>query len=164
MPFNTDRFLRIAAASPVLQRNIVQVAELAGVQVHYLGEHVGREAFASTARPGNTRDAAVTAIGLAALAGLNADQAHDVIAGLPTELQERTQEAVVAARVRGYAVDRGRVHPSVYGLAIPVSSFPGVAVGVPLVEVLPDRWQEDARRYQEVVSALRSAVRVLQPD
>lgn len=161
MGFDTARYLRLAAASPVLARNIVQVAALEGLQVRYLAEHVGREPFASTARPGDVLGASATAVGIAALAGLDADAARTVVDELPQCDRARTLAAVERARTRGYALDAGAVHPSVFGVAVPVHGVPGLAVGVPLVEVLPAAWREDSRRYQEVVAALRATVGLL---
>lgn len=161
MPLDTGRLLRVAAASPVLSRNIMQVARLEGTVVRYLDEHVGRDPFASTARPGDARPAGSTAVGIAALAGLDPDAAAVVVAEMPEEEAVAAREAVPAARARGYAIDAGRIHPSVYGVAIPLDGHPGVSFGVPLVEVLPGVWQEQSRRYQEVVAALRAAAAVV---
>ncbi|MBF4588270.1 hypothetical protein [Curtobacterium sp. VKM Ac-2887] len=161
MGFDTARYLRLVAASPVLARNIVQVVSLEGRHVRYLAEHVGREPFASTARPGDVRDASTTAVGIAALAGLDADAARTVVDELPEVDRVRTLMAVERARARGYALDAGAVHPSVFGVAVPVLDVPGLAVGVPLVEVLPAAWREDSRRYQEIIAALRAAVGLL---
>jgi DNA-binding IclR family transcriptional regulator len=163
MAFDTERFLRIAATSPVLARNIVQVAVLEGDHVRYLGEHVGRDPFASTARPGDVRDVDTTALGIAILAGLPPADAEAVVARLPVAGRERARTATALARTRGSAIDPGQVHPSVFGVAVPVPGNPGVAVGVPLVEVLHEQWREDSRRYQEVISALRAAAGVQQP-
>lgn len=161
MALDSGRLLRVAAASPVLSRNIVQLARLDGAGVCYVGEHLGREPFASTARPGQVRPAGTTAIGLAALSGLDPDVASTRIAALPAVDIEHAMVAVPEARQRGYAIDPGRVHPSVFGVAVPVPGHPGFALGVPLVEVLPHVWRNEARRYQEVVAALRAAVSVV---
>lgn len=161
MALDSGRLLRVAATSPVLSRNIVQLACLDGVGVRYVDEHLGREPFASTARPGHVRPAGSTAMGIAALSGLDPDAASAVIAALPAADVEHATLAVPEARQRGYAIDPGRVHPSVFGVAVPVTGHPGFALGVPLVEVLPHAWRVEARRYQEVVAALRAAVSVV---
>ncbi|MBF4609457.1 hypothetical protein [Curtobacterium sp. VKM Ac-1393] len=161
MPLDTERLLRVVATSPVLSRNIVQVARLEGTDVRYLDEHIGRNPFASTARPGDVRGAGRTAVGIAALAGLDPDAAAAVVAEMPEQEAVAARKAVPAARARGYAIDPGRVHPSVYGVAIPLDGYSGVSFGVPLIEVLPGVWQEHSRRYQEVVAALRAAAAVV---
>lgn len=160
MAFDTARLMRVAAASPVLERNIVQVAAVDGAVVRYLDEHLGRDPFDTTARPGDVRDVTVTAMGLAGLAGLPNDDVWGLIEDLPEAQRAAVREAVAVTKSRGYALDRGQVHPSVYGLAVPLQGHPGVALGVPMVEVLPEVWSEQSRRYQEVVAALRSAARL----
>lgn len=161
MAFDTARFIRLAAASPVLARNIVQVAMIEGDHVRYLAEHIGRPPFASTARPGDVRPLTTTAIGLAAVSGLEPADAHAVVGALPDGERDVVREVVARARLRGYALDPGSVHPSVFGVAVPVAGHPGIGVGVPLVEVQPRAWREDSRRYQEVIAALRAVAGVL---
>ncbi|WP_159573873.1 hypothetical protein [Curtobacterium sp. 18060] len=161
MLLDTARLLRVAATSPVLTRNIVQVGRLEGPHVRYLGEHVGRAPFASTARPGDVRGAGTTAMGIAALAGLDAAMASALVAEMPEQDALVAHDAVPAARSRGYAVDPGLVHPSIFGVAISLDGHPGLSFGVPLVEVLPQAWREQSRRYQEVVAALRAAASVV---
>jgi IclR family transcriptional regulator, blcABC operon repressor len=140
-----------------LAHQLVQLAELDGRTARFLARHDGREPFASSAAPGDHRPAETTAVGLALLAQLDDVEIAERFGDATAVLAE-----VRATRQRGYALDRAATHPSVFGLAVPVpvaaDAAPGsspLALGVALVEVLPDRMRESSERYVTVVAALR---------
>lgn len=160
-------FYRLCEESPVLSRQLVQIALLDGTRVLYLAVHEGRERFALSASVGDRYPASATAVGTALLAELDDDEIdrrfvddRDIVTFTEKSTASLSEllTKVWAARKRGYAVDDGELHPSVLGIAVavptPERSDLSVAIGVSLVRP----WREDRER---VVEALREAASTL---
>ncbi|WP_240645712.1 IclR family transcriptional regulator [Georgenia sp. SYP-B2076] len=122
-------FYRACAASPVLSRELLQIAVLDGTHVLYLARNEGRAPLRLSATIGDRFPAAITAVGNALLAQLDDAVVRDRFRD-PATLPRWTDSSVAsldgllaklgATRERGYAVDDGETHPSVYGLAVVV--------------------------------------------
>ncbi|QHC74814.1 IclR family transcriptional regulator [Rathayibacter sp. VKM Ac-2805] len=160
-------FYRLCEESPVLSRQLVQIALLDGTRVLYLAVHEGRERFALSASVGDRYPASATAVGTALLAELDDSEIAErfaddrdivVFTDRSTSSTRELLRKVAAARVRGYAIDDGELHPSVLGVAVAVPAATrsdlSVAVGVSLVRPVADD-------QEEVVAALREAAAAL---
>lgn len=168
--FNQVReFYRIVAASPVLQREVVQIAMLDGADALYLARHEGRAPFRLGTPLGSRLPAALTATGVALLA--RADDA--AVRGLLMNAEPfprltpdsiRTVDELLPqlheARERGCAVDRGGSFGGIVGVAVALEPWapadPPLAMGV----ALPADHADEAR-IDEVVAALHEVVRAL---
>lgn len=158
-------FYRLCDESPVLSRQLVQIAMLDGVRALYLAVYEGRERFPLSASVGDRYPASATAVGTALLSELSPQQISELYRD-PSQLVTLTdrstanlaslQAKLAATRQRGYALDDGEVHPSVYALAVLVPAThhgePSFAIGVSLVHPTDT---VDERR--EVLEALRDA-------
>jgi DNA-binding IclR family transcriptional regulator len=143
-------FYRICSESPVLARELVQIAVLDGTDVLYLARHEGRAPLRLTAGIGDRFPAALTAVGNALLAELPpgevearygprpdiprlTDRSTTTLAGLHAKLD--------ATRARGFALDEGEVFPNVVGLALTVpartSGEQTLAIGVSTIDLGP---------------------------
>ncbi|PPF21844.1 IclR family transcriptional regulator [Rathayibacter rathayi] len=160
-------FYRLCEESPVLSRQLVQIALLDGTRVLYLAVHEGRERFTLSAGVGDRYPASATAVGTALLSELDdgeiaarfADD-HDIVVftDRSTSSARELLHKIRAARERGYAIDDGELHPSVLGLAFAVPAATrsdlSLAMGVSLVRpIVGDQ--------EEVVAALRVAAAAL---
>lgn len=139
-------FYRICDECPVLRRQLVQIAMLDGVRVLYLAVYEGRERFPLSASVGDRYPASATAVGTALLSELPSERIDELYREPQhlVTLTDRTtadlpslQAKLQATRQRGYALDDGEVHPSVYALATLVPAThpgdPSFALGVSLV-------------------------------
>lgn len=158
-------FYRICEESPVLSRQLVQIAMLDGVRVLYLAVYEGRERFALSASVGDRYPASATAVGTALLAELTPGEIETLFHD-PTHLITLTnrstadvaslQAKLQLTRENGFATDDGEVHLTVLGLATLVPSTrngePSFAIGVSLVH--PSDTSEEK---ELVLDALRCA-------
>jgi DNA-binding IclR family transcriptional regulator len=163
-------FYRICARSPVLGRELVQIAVLDGTDVLYLARHEGRAPLRLTAGIGDRFPAALTAVGNALLAALPPEEVDARYAGAPgiprlTDRSTQTLEALraklEATRARGHALDEGEVFPNVVGLALTVparhSGEQTLAIGVSTIDVGAGG-AAAAEHRETVLAALRYAV------
>lgn len=140
-------FYRLAAESPLLSHELMQIAVLDGIEVLYLARHEGRAPLRLTASIGDRFPAAPTAVGNALLSLLSPDEVaarFDRPDAFPQRTERSTsslaqlQRKLELVRERGYAIDEGEVHPGVVGVArvIPprASGEAPLAMGVSLVE------------------------------
>jgi len=163
-------FYRICEESPVLSRQLVQIAMLDGSRVLYLAVFEGRERFPLSASVGDRYPASATAVGTALLAELD-PQAVENLYRDPSSLVTFTsrsvtdldalQERLAMTRERGYATDEGGLHVSVLGLAklIPAtgSGQPSFAIGVSLVHPA-----DSGEEQESVLAALTQAAAELE--
>ena len=163
-------FYRLCSESPVLSRELVQIAVLDGTDVLYLARHEGHAPLRLSAGIGDRFPASLTAVGNALLATLDPD---DVAARysnpelLPrlTERSTRTlaalQGKLEATRQRGYSVDEGEVFPNVIGLAMTIparrADAQTLVMGVSMFDLDPATAASDGRR-EAVLAELRHAV------
>lgn len=163
-------FYRICTESPVLSKQLVQIAVLDGTDVIYLARHEGRTPLRLSAGIGDRFPASLTAVGNALLAELPPDEVTARYASGPefprfTDQSTRTltelHTKLSATRARGYAVDEGEVFPNVVGIALTVpprhSGEQTLAIGVSVIDgiVVPDAADEHR---ESIVAALISAV------
>lgn len=140
-------FYRACAASEVLSTERCQLAVLEGTNVLYLATHVGRAPFRFAAGIGSKYPASITAVGVALLSQLPADEIARRFADDETrpsftdrsttslaELQHKLDET----RERGYSIDHSEVYPGLAGAAVVVppqsSGEVPIALGASLVE------------------------------
>jgi IclR family transcriptional regulator, blcABC operon repressor len=141
-------FYRITSESPVLGRELVQIAVLDGTDVLYLARHEGPAPLRLTAGIGDRFPAALTAVGNALLAELPPEEVDARYGARPDfpQLTARSTRTLAglhakldACRARGYALDEGEVFPHVVGLAVTVparlSGEQTLAVGVSTIEL-----------------------------
>jgi IclR family transcriptional regulator, blcABC operon repressor len=160
-------FYRLTSESPVLVRELVQIAVLDGTDVLYLARHEGRAPLRLTAGIGDRLPAALTAVGNALLAELPAAEVDARYGAAPdfprlTARSTRTLASLhaklEASRARGYALDEGEVFPHVVGLAVTVPARPSgeqtLAIGVSVIEVGPAGSPAAAHR-ATILAALR---------
>lgn len=166
-------FYDVCAQSPVLSRELVQIAVLDRTDVLYLARHEGKRALRVTAGIGDRFPASATAVGNALLAELSGEQMAERFppgVHLP-RLTDRSiatrdalDEALEATRARGYALDEGGVFPHVTGLAMTIpartSGEHTLALGVSIVDMGPTDTPSEARR-DEVLAAMSVAVTLL---
>lgn len=169
MQFNQVReFYRLVAASPVLHREVVQLAMLDGAHALYLARHEGRSPYRLGTPLGSRLPAALSATGMALLARLEDDEVRALLA--PEEPFPRLTPASIRSvdallpqlaevRERGFAVDRGASFGGVVGVALALEpwapSDPPLAMGA----ALPIE-QGDVARIEGVADAL---VRLAEP-
>ena len=160
------RFHRAAAESPLLTRELVQIAILDGIDVLYVARHEGRAPLQLSARVGDRFPAAFTAVGNALLAQMDDDEVRRAFAGsgpwaaaaAGVDVEELLGR-LRSVRERGFAVDAGRVHAAVTGIAAAVPdkySPERFAVGVSLVAQRPG--EEELVRYGKAVQALAAQI------
>ncbi|MDQ4501195.1 IclR family transcriptional regulator [Sinomonas sp. ASV322] len=161
-------FYRACAESPLLSRELVQVAIMDGTDVLYVARHEGRSPLHLSARIGDRFPAALTAVGKALLASLGEPSVRARFGasgdlGPGTARSVRTVDELIrqlgAVRERGYAVDIGEVHPAVVGVAaaVPeVGSAPRFAVGVSLIAARPD--DAALERYGKAVRTIAAQI------
>lgn len=164
--FNQIReFYRICDESPVLSRHLVQIAMLDGTRALYLAVYEGGERFPLSANVGDRYPASATAVGTALLAALDSSEV-DALYTDPSAVVSLTdrstpdlaalQAKLAETRERGYAIDDGEVHPTVFGLAALIPSTldrdPSFAIGVSLVHP-----SDNATERESVIAALYRA-------
>lgn len=120
-------FYRQCADSPILSRELCQLALLDGTHVLYVARHEGRAPLRLSATIGDRFPASITAVGNILLAQLDpavvADRFRDP-ASLPRWTENSVssvpalQEKLQRARVRGYALDDRETNPAVVGVAV----------------------------------------------
>ena len=146
MQFNQVReFYRLAAASPQLHREVVQLAMLDGAHALYLARHEGRSPYRLGTPLGSRLPAALSATGMALLARLDDEEVRALLA--PEEPFPQLTPASItsvdallpqlaAVRERGYAVDRGASFGGIVGVAVALEpwapSDPPLAMGAAL--------------------------------
>lgn len=141
-------FYRQCAASPVLSRELCQLAVLDSTHVLYLARHEGRAPLRLSATIGDRFPASITAVGNILLAQLDpaivADRFRD-----PASLPQWTENSVTsvaelneklaATRARGYSLDNRETNPAVVGVAVLVrprsSAEEPFALGASLFQV-----------------------------
>lgn len=163
MQFNQVReFYRAVAASPVLHREVVQVAMLDGVHALYLARHEGRTPYRLGTPLGSRLPAALSATGVALLARLGEHEVRALLApeepfpGLTVDSITTVDALIpqlVEARALGYAVDRGGSFGGITGVAVALEGWapsdPALAMGA----ALPAE-QADEERIARVGAAL----------
>ncbi|OJX95751.1 MAG: hypothetical protein BGO96_09125 [Micrococcales bacterium 73-15] len=164
-------FYRICAESPLLQRQLVQLAVLHDREVIYLARHEGRTPLRLTsgAGVGDHYPAALTSIGTALLATLDPAQvtelydetAFPALTARSTRSLEQLHAKLALTRERGYAVDEGEVFPNVVGIAmaIPPRQSGDHAFGINISRIVPtDPPTLSREELDSVVETLRHAV------
>jgi DNA-binding IclR family transcriptional regulator len=158
-------FYRLCDESDVLSHHLVQIAMLDGARVLYLAVHEGRERFPLSASVGDRYPASATAVGTALLAELSPADIEALYRD-PSQLVTLTNRSTAdlaslthkleLTRQRGYAIDEGEVHLSVFGVAVAVPSTrvgePSFAIGVSLVHP-----HDTAADRETALAALRDA-------
>lgn len=139
-----DEFYQICDESPVLAKELAQLAVLDGTNVQYLARREGDSSLRLTARVGQRLPAALTAVGNVMLAALEPSELDGLLEDftMPAPMTDRSHRtiadlrgAIDRARERGYAIDDGGVFPHVVGVAVavPVSSGVPLAIGVSMI-------------------------------
>jgi IclR family transcriptional regulator, blcABC operon repressor len=159
-------FYKICSDSDRLSHELLQIAVLDGTDVLYLARHEGRAPLRLSASIGDRYPASVTAVGNALLALLDPDEVAARFAEprtLPALTDRSTttlaglQKKLAATRRRGYAIDDGEVHPSVYGVAMVIppraSGEAPLSIGVSMMKPASTEADREA-----VIEELRSAV------
>lgn len=162
--FNQVReFYRLVAASPVLHREVVQIAMLDGQDALYLARHEGRTPYRLGTPLGSRLPAALSATGVALLARLDDEGVRMLLRGAEP-FPALTPDSITTvdellpmlrrARERGYAVDRGGSFSGIVGVAVALDPWgpadPPLAIGA----ALPAE-QADDGRIGEIASGLR---------
>lgn len=155
--FNQVReFYSVCEASPVLSRELVQVAVLDGADVLYLARHEGARSERLGAPLGSRLPAAVTASGQALLMTRPDDEVRELVPGADEALLGR----LAAARERGWTLDEGGGIAGIVGVAVPLEGWapgdPQLALGVGMPA---DR--ADAAHLARVAEALQDAAAAL---
>ncbi len=162
-------FYTLCLDSESLSHELVQIAVLDGTDVLYLARHEGRAPLRLSAAIGDRYPAAATAVGNALLAELDPDVVSARFGGrdvFPRLTEHSTKDLaelldkLAETRSRGWAVDDGGVHPSVYGVAMVIPPRSGgeqpIAIGCSLMK--PTMTDE---RLDAVLDQLHGAVRAL---
>lgn len=168
--FNQVReFYRVVAASVVLQREVVQIAMLDGVDALYLARHEGRSPHRLGTPLGSRLPAPLSATGVALLARFDDREVRTLLA--PAEPFPRLTATSITtvdellpllrqAREQGFAVDRGGSFGDITGVAVALDPWapadPPLALGV----ALPAEQADDAH-VAEIGAALRAAAAAL---
>ncbi|MGB4778420.1 IclR family transcriptional regulator [Microbacterium sp.] len=168
--FNQVReFYTVCDASPVLARELVQVAILDGTDALYIARHEGSRSLRIGTPLGSRLPAALSATGRALLsrstdAEVTALLGANVVFPAVTAHSTRDLPGLLArlaeARERGWALDAEESFAGVFGVAVPLEGWaPGdpqlaIGVGLPAAEA-------DAARIASVGDALRAAAREL---
>lgn len=143
--FNQVRELfAVCEGSPLLRREVVQIAMLAESDALYLARHEGRAHGRIGTPLGSRLHVALSATGNALLMGLDDEEVRAIVSASPaprlTTRSDGGVDAVLAkvrgARERGYAVDAGESFEGVTGVAVPLHAWtpsdPALAIGVAL--------------------------------
>lgn len=154
LQFNQIReFFAVCEESPVLRREVVQIAMLDGSDALYLARHEGRAPHRLGTPLGSRLPAALTGTGRAILATWDDDDVAGLLGGAPfphlTDQSIRSIDDLLAelAQVRriGYAVDRSGSTEGITGVAVALApwtpSDPPLAMGaaVPTAEATEER-------------------------
>lgn len=168
--FNQVReFYRVVAASPVLHREVVQIAMLDGRDALYLARHEGRTPYRLGTPLGSRLPAALSATGVALLARFDDDAVRALLRGAEpfprlTPDSITTVDELVAilvdTRERGYAVDRGGSFGGIVGVAVALDPWSPADPPLALGAALPAELGDDARIMQ-VAAALQEVARDL---
>lgn len=168
--FNQVReFYGVVAASPVLHREVVQIAMLDGADALYLARHEGRSPYRLGTPLGSRLPAALSATGVALLAQLDDDAVRALLGG-SEPFPPLTPESITTVdellprlaevRERGYAVDRGGSFGGIVGVAVALDPWAPADPPLALGAALPAEHVDDAR-IAEVGEALQAVVRAL---
>ncbi|MGC5077034.1 IclR family transcriptional regulator [Agrococcus sp. DT81.2] len=168
--FNQVReFYRAVAASPVLHREVVQIAMLDGVDALYLARHEGRSPYRLGTPLGSRLPAALSATGLALLARLDDDEVRALLEptepftaltpGSITSVDELLPQ-LQGVRARGFAVDRGGSFGGITGVAVALEPWAPADPALAMGAALPAE-HADAARVAEVGAALQDVARAL---
>lgn len=168
--FNQVReFYRVIAASPVLHREVVQIAMLDGTDALYLARHEGRSPYRLGTPLGSRLPAALSATGLALLARLGDDEVRALLE--PTQpFAALTQGSITTVdellpqvrevRERGFAIDRGGSFGGITGVAVALEPWAPADPALAMGAALPVEQAEEAR-VDEVGAALLDVARTL---
>ncbi|MCI9887413.1 IclR family transcriptional regulator [Micrococcales bacterium 31B] len=153
--FNQVReFYAVCEASPVLTRELVQVAVLDETDSLYLARYEGAQSVRLGTPLGSRLPAALSATGRALLMTRDDDTIRALLGRAlplpqPTQHSARDLDAVLRkigeARERGWAVDEEESFRGIVGVAVPLEGWaPGdpqlaLGVGVPVAEASGDR-------------------------
>ena len=167
-------FYKVCGESPVLNRELVQLAVLDRTEVLYLARHEGRAPLRLSAGIGDRYPASLTAVGKALLARLTPAEVAVRFADPAsrprwTERSETSLEGLqrdlAGVRERGWSLDEGQVHPLVVGVAMAVppraSGEQTFAVGVSMISSTPTDPEPTDEHRRQVVDELASAVQRL---
>ncbi|QCR18705.1 IclR family transcriptional regulator [Agrococcus sp. SGAir0287] len=143
--FNQVRELFVVCErSPVLRREVVQIAMLADADALYLARHEGRAHGRIGTPLGSRLHVGLSATGNALLMALDDAEVRAILAAAPApRLTTRSAgdvdavlEKVAAARERGYAIDEGESFDGITGVAVPLLAWtpsdPALAIGAAL--------------------------------
>lgn len=167
-------FYKVCGESPVLRRELVQIAVLDRTDVLYLARHEGRAPLRLSAGIGDRYPASLTAVGKALLARLPAAEvavrfADPATRPRWTERSETSldglQRDLARTRERGWSLDEGQVHPLVVGVAMAVpprvSGEQPFALGVSMISSERTAAGPSDEHRQQVIDELSRAVQRL---
>jgi len=162
-------FYSVCDASPVLRRELVQVAMLDGTDALYLARHEGSARVRLGTPLGSRLPAALSATGRALLMGYDDAVVRELLDGqLPfPELTEHSPtdmagllERLAASRERGWSLDAEESYPGIVGVAVPLEPWapgdPQLALGVGMAAA-----ESDSARIETVAQALQEAAAAL---
>lgn len=173
LQFNQVReFFPVISASPVLHRELVQIAMLDGAHALYLARHEGRVPYRFGTPLGSRLPAVFTASGQALLASLPDEELDAILAtAVParsavdgTEITDAAIRAELArVRERGYAIDPGRGTLGLTGIAVALPAWapgdPPLGLGV----AVPTEQLDDARVAAVTTALAEAAARLTNP-
>ncbi|WP_072314180.1 IclR family transcriptional regulator [Agrococcus sp. Marseille-P2731] len=168
--FNQVReFYGLVAASPVLHREVVQIAMLDGSDALYLARHEGRSPYRLGTPLGSRLPAPLSATGLVLLSRLGDAEVRSLLheaEPFPQLTPESTTTIaellpqLAAVRERGFAIDHGGSFGGIVGVAVALEPWapadPPLAIGaaLPAEHVDEERIAEVGSALLEIAAAL----------
>lgn len=168
--FNQVReFYAVCEASPVLARELVQVAVLDEADSLYLARYEGSRSVRLGTPLGSRLPAALSATGRALLMTRDDDAVRDLLrrrGPLPELTSHSTVDVdgilakLAAARERGWAVDEEESFRGIVGVAVPLEGWaPGdpqlaLGVGIPVADATDERISRVGAALREAAAAL----------
>lgn len=168
--FNQVReFYGVCDASPVLARELVQVAILDGPDALYIARHEGSRSVRIGTPLGSRLPAALSATGRAMLSALSDAEVTALLgrdAVFPAATAHSTRDLagllhrLAEARERGWALDAEESFAGIVGVAVPLEGWApgdpqlGIGVGIPVADADEERIAVVARALQEAARAL----------
>ncbi|WP_413318820.1 IclR family transcriptional regulator [Agrococcus sp. 1P02AA] len=168
--FNQVReFYGLVAASPVLHREVVQIAMLDGSDALYLARHEGRSPYRLGTPLGSRLPAPLSATGVALLSRLGDEEARALLQEVEP-FPQLTPDSITtvddllpqlaAVRERGFAIDQGGSFGGIVGVAAALEPWapadPPLAIGaaLPAEHVDEERIAQVGAALLQVVAAL----------
>ncbi|MDQ1084433.1 MULTISPECIES: IclR family transcriptional regulator [Microbacterium] len=168
--FNQIReFYAVCESSPVLARELVQVAMLDDLDALYLARYEGSRSVRLGTPLGSRLPAALSATGRALLMTRDDETVRDLLSRarpLPQLTEHSTVDVdgvlakLAAARTRGWSVDEEESFRGIVGVAVPLEGWaPGdpqlaLGVGIPVADAVPERLERVGAALREAAAAL----------